>query len=115
MSGRLPRRILSAGLPPEAAPPGDLTRHTTLSVLDTNVAVPRDLLRQLGRQGHSSMARAIQPFHTPDDGDILFTVWTGEVASGQARMTAVVWQDGELCGRGLRSNGGSTTRSNPNV
>jgi L-aminopeptidase/D-esterase-like protein len=50
-------------------------------VLVTNVALPRDLLRQLGRQTHSSMARAIQPFHTPDDGDTFFTVSTGEIAA----------------------------------
>ena len=70
----------SARVQPEAALPGGLTRHTTLSVVVTNVALPRDLLRQLGRQTHSSMARAIQPFHTPDDGDILFAVSTSEIA-----------------------------------
>jgi len=70
----------SARLQPEAVLPGGLTRHTTLSVLVTNVALPRDLLRQLGRQTHSSMARAIQPFHTPDYGDTFFTVSTGEIA-----------------------------------
>jgi L-aminopeptidase/D-esterase-like protein len=76
-------------LQPEAALPGGLTRHTTLSVLVTNVAFPRELLRQLGRQVHSSMARAIQPFHTPDDGDILFTVSTGEVAAEGIDSTAL--------------------------
>jgi 6-aminohexanoate-oligomer endohydrolase len=55
----------------------------------TNVAFPRELLRQLGRQVHSSMARAIQPFHTPDDGDILFTDSTGEVAAEDIDSTAV--------------------------
>jgi L-aminopeptidase/D-esterase-like protein len=71
----------SVRLQPDAAPlPGGLTRHTTLSVLVTNVALPRELLRQMGRQVHSSMARAIQPFHTPDDGDTFFTVSTGEIA-----------------------------------
>jgi L-aminopeptidase/D-esterase-like protein len=80
----------SVRLQPDAAPlPGGLTRHTTLSVLVTNVAFPRELLRQLGRQVHSSMARAIQPFHTPDDGDILFTVSTGEVAADDVDSTAV--------------------------
>jgi L-aminopeptidase/D-esterase-like protein len=69
--------------------PGGLTRHTTLSVLVTNVAFPRELLRQLGRQVHSSMARAIQPFHTPDDGDVLFTVSTGEMASDDVDSTAL--------------------------
>ena len=69
--------------------PGGLTRHTTLSVLVTNVAFPRPLLRQLGRQAHSSMARGIQPFHTPDDGDILFTASTGEVAAEGIDSTAL--------------------------
>lgn len=71
----------SARLQPKAAAPDGLTRNTTLSVLVTNVALPRDLLRQLGRQTHSSMARAIQPFQTPDDGDTFFTVSTGEIAA----------------------------------
>ena len=77
-------------LQPDTAPlPGGLTRHTTLSVLVTNVAFPRELLRQMGRQVHSSMARAIQPFHTPDDGDILFTASTGEVAAEGIDSTAL--------------------------
>ncbi len=75
--------------PDTAALPGGLTRHTTLTVLVTNVAFPRELLRQLGRQVHSSMARAIQPFHTPDDGDILFTTSTGEVAAEDIDSTAL--------------------------
>ena len=79
-----------ARLQPDLAPlPGGLTRHTTLTVLVTNVAFPRELLRQMGRQVHSSMARAIQPFHTPDDGDILFTATTGEVAADGVDSTAL--------------------------
>jgi L-aminopeptidase/D-esterase-like protein len=77
-------------LPPDAmARLGGPTRHTTLSVLVVNVAFPRELLRQLGRQVHSSMARAIQPFHTPDDGDILFTATTAELPAGGIDSTAV--------------------------
>src|SRR5688500_5130150 len=80
----------SVRLQPDAAPlPGGFTRHTTLSMLVTNVAFPRELLRQMGRQVHSSMARAIQPFHTPDDGDILFTASTGEVAGEGIDSTAL--------------------------
>jgi L-aminopeptidase/D-esterase-like protein len=79
-----------ARLEPESASlPGGLTRHTTLTVLVTNVAFPRELLRQLGRQVHSSMARAIQPFHTPEDGDVLFTASTGEVAAEGVDSTAL--------------------------
>jgi L-aminopeptidase/D-esterase-like protein len=82
----------SVRVQPEAPLPGGLTRHTTLTVLVTNVALPRDLLRQLGRQVHCSMARAIQPFNTPDDGDTFFTVSTGEIAPddiGSAYSTAL--------------------------
>jgi 6-aminohexanoate-oligomer endohydrolase len=57
------------------------TGNTTLTVLATNVKLGTHWLTQLGRQVHSSMARAIQPFHTVYDGDVLFTVTTNEVKS----------------------------------
>ena len=38
-------------------------------------------LRTVARQVHVSMARAIQPFHALEDGDVLFAVSTGEVES----------------------------------
>jgi L-aminopeptidase/D-esterase-like protein len=66
--------------------PVGLTNNTTLTVVVTNVALSQDEgesnpLRQFGRQVHASMARAIQPFHTIGDGDVLFAVTTGEVAN----------------------------------
>ncbi len=54
--------------------------NTTLTVLITNQVVKGRELTQLGRQVHSAMARVIQPFHTSMDGDILWTISTGEVA-----------------------------------
>jgi 6-aminohexanoate-oligomer endohydrolase len=62
-----------------AAPVGAVAGNTTLTVLVTNVRLPEVSLNQLGIQVHSSMHRAIQPFHTELDGDILFTVTTDEV------------------------------------
>ena len=59
--------------------PAPLAGNTTLTVLVTNARLPERSLRQLGTQVHSSMHRAIQPFHTEIDGDILFTVTTDEV------------------------------------
>jgi len=53
--------------------------NTTLTLVVTNRKLELHELAQLGRQVHSSMARAIQPFHTRLDGDVLFTVTTGEV------------------------------------
>ncbi|MDE0006997.1 MAG: P1 family peptidase [Gammaproteobacteria bacterium] len=53
--------------------------NTTLTVIVTNQTMHRQDLIQLGRQVHASMARGIQPFHSRDDGDILWAVSTNEV------------------------------------
>jgi L-aminopeptidase/D-esterase-like protein len=58
--------------------------NTTLTVVVTNQKLSADRgtawsLRQFGRLVHTSMARAIQPFHTPNDGDVLWAVTTNEV------------------------------------
>jgi L-aminopeptidase/D-esterase-like protein len=54
-------------------------QHTTLTIVVTNQQWGNRELDQIGRQVHSSMARAIQPFHTMQDGDLLFTATTGTV------------------------------------
>ncbi|MFL6020400.1 MAG: P1 family peptidase [Gaiellaceae bacterium] len=53
--------------------------NTTLTVVATNEKLDRWLLRQLARQVHTSMARAIHPFHALTDGDVLFAATTNEV------------------------------------
>jgi hypothetical protein len=45
----------------------------------TNRKMPWYGLQRLAMQVHGSMARAIQPFSTFDDGDTLFAVTTGEI------------------------------------
>ncbi len=45
----------------------------------TNQKLSSHSLTQLGRQVHSSLARAIQPFHTAWDGDTLYAVTTSAV------------------------------------
>jgi L-aminopeptidase/D-esterase-like protein len=67
---------LSSGRPVHP-PPG----NTTLTVLVTNLRLDARELRTLGRQVHVSMARAIQPFHALEDGDVLFACSTGDVES----------------------------------
>ena len=62
---------LASGLPVRP-PPG----NTTLTVVATNLRLDARQLRTLGRQVHASMARAIQPFHALEDGDVLFAVST---------------------------------------
>lgn len=53
--------------------------NTTLTLIVTNQKFDMESLRQLSKQVHSSMARAIQPFHTQYDGDVLFAATTNEV------------------------------------
>jgi L-aminopeptidase/D-esterase-like protein len=67
---------LSQGLPVRP-PPG----NTTLTVVATNLALDSRQLTTLARQTHASMARAIQPFHALEDGDVLFAVSTGALKS----------------------------------
>jgi L-aminopeptidase/D-esterase-like protein len=55
------------------------SENTTLTVVVTNQRLEPLALTQLGRHVHSSMARAIQPFHTLFDGDVLYAVSTEEV------------------------------------
>ena len=63
--------------------------NTTLTVVVTNQAVVGHDLTQLARQVHSSMARAIQPFHTRDDGDALWVVSTREVNPSPWSLSAL--------------------------
>jgi L-aminopeptidase/D-esterase-like protein len=62
-----------------AAAPADDEGNTTLTLVAVNVALDGSALRQLAREVHASMARAIQPFHTLHDGDVLFATTTAAV------------------------------------
>lgn len=59
--------------------------NTTVTAVITNVKLDDKELRLFGRQVHSSMNRAIQPFHTNHDGDTLFALTTDEVELPPAR------------------------------
>ena len=78
------RRVEAAQAAPDPQP-----GNTTITVVVTNQTVRGHDLTQLGRQVHSSMARAIQPFHTRDDGDALWMVSTGEVEVAPWSLTAL--------------------------
>jgi len=65
------------------APPMDVPAgNTTLTVLVTNARLDDRALTQLGRQVHGSMARAIEPFSTLYDGDLLWAVTTDDGPAG---------------------------------
>lgn len=54
--------------------------NTTITLVVTNLSLPQPALDQLAKQVHASMARAIQPFHCPEDGDQLYFVSTNELS-----------------------------------
>ena len=72
--------------------PSGLTTNTTISLVVTNQKLPLWALQRLAVQVHTSMARAIQPLATANDGDTLFAVTTAEVenpALGSADLGAI--------------------------
>jgi hypothetical protein len=65
--------------PPSSATPQTGRHNTTLSLVVTNQKLTYAELQRLAVQVHTSIARAIQPFSTQDDGDTLFALSTAEV------------------------------------
>ncbi len=61
----------------------NLPKNTTLTIIITNQKFEPKSLEQIAKQVHSSMSRAIDPFHTLDDGDVLFLVTTEEIENNQ--------------------------------
>jgi len=57
----------------------ELRQNTTISLVVTNQKLSYWALKRLAVQVHTSMARAIQPFHTESDGDTLFAASTGAI------------------------------------
>jgi L-aminopeptidase/D-esterase-like protein len=79
----------------ETAPVSPL-ENTTLTLLVLNRRMRHLELERLAIQTHTSMARAIQPFHTEHDGDILFAVSTGDVEDAQVNVQDLAIHAGEV-------------------
>jgi L-aminopeptidase/D-esterase-like protein len=71
----------SGAYEPVAGRARGVTQNTNLTLVVTDQKLDAMQLRSVARQTHSSMARAIQPFNTRWDGDILFAVTTQKVAN----------------------------------
>jgi L-aminopeptidase/D-esterase-like protein len=79
----------------ETAPVSPL-ENTTLTLLVLNRRMRHLELERLAIQTHTSMARAIQPFHTEHDGDVLFAVSTGEAADAEVSVQDLAIHAGEV-------------------
>ena len=67
------------------APPG---QNTTIGVVATNARFDKTQMTKVAEMAHDGMARAINPTHTPNDGDTLFALSTGTSAAN-ANLTAI--------------------------
>lgn len=72
------RRALLRG---EEARPMLAGSNTTIGVIATDAVISKLQAGRLATMGHDGLARAINPVHTPSDGDTLFALGTG--ASGR--------------------------------
>jgi L-aminopeptidase/D-esterase-like protein len=73
------RRSLLRGLPHARLPAGGAT---TIGIIATDATLNKSEANRLATAGHDGFARAINPAHTPFDGDTIFAMATG--ASGRA-------------------------------
>ena len=76
---RIAGKLRSKGALAGTAGGRGLTANTTVTLVLTNQKLPLWALQRLAVQVHSSMARAVQPYSTTNDGDVLFAATTAEV------------------------------------
>ncbi|HEY8808182.1 MAG TPA: P1 family peptidase [Candidatus Limnocylindria bacterium] len=72
------RNAWAAKSGPPAAPAGG---NTTIGCVVTDAKLDRDAVRRVAMIGHDGLARAIRPAHTDRDGDTLFCMASGAVAT----------------------------------
>ena len=97
-------RVIAAGKQPPPAP-----GNTTLTLVVTNQRLEQRSLRQLARQVHASLSRAIQPFHALTDGDVLYAATTNEVDNSALDGLALGVVASELAWDATLSSVGSGT------
>ena len=68
-----------------ANPPG---QNTTIGVVATNARFDKTQMTKIAEMAHDGMARAINPTHTPSDGDTLFAITTA-TSNVNANLTAI--------------------------
>jgi L-aminopeptidase/D-esterase-like protein len=78
-----------------ASPDAGGTKNTTISLIVTNQKLDYASLQRLAVQVHTSMARAIQPFSTSEDGDTLYAASTQEVDSNELNPVTLTTIAGE--------------------
>lgn len=78
------RSALLRGEEPRPMLPGS---NTTIGVIATDAVLTKVQAGRLATMGHDGLARAINPVHTPSDGDTLFALGTGASGKTLGMMT----------------------------
>ncbi len=72
------RKLLRAGA---TRPRGRVGENTTIGVVATNARLTKAQASKVAQMAHDGYARAIAPVHTMNDGDTIFSLATGTLAS----------------------------------
>lgn len=67
-----------------------LGESTTLGIIATDARLDRPALLRVAQMAQDGLARAIEPAHTPLDGDIVFALSTGQKGEGDPAIVGVV-------------------------
>ncbi len=80
---------------------GAVIQNTTLAVVATNARLDKTQLTKIAQMSHDGFARAINPVHTPGDGNTVFTLSVGKAVeahpglvgalAAEATSRAIVW------------------------
>jgi L-aminopeptidase/D-esterase-like protein len=73
-----PRGWMSAILSGETLPPSLGGQATTIGVIATDAQLDKAQATKIAQMAHDGLARAINPVHTPSDGDTIFALATGK-------------------------------------
>ena len=73
--------------------------NTTLVVIGTDASLDRAQCRKLAELGHDALAIGIRPTHTLFDGDVVFTMSTGDGTADRARGVRRARDGGRRRGR----------------
>ncbi|PYV41191.1 MAG: peptidase S58 [Acidobacteria bacterium] len=64
--------------------------NTTIGVVATNVALSKSQINKIAQMAHDGLARAINPVHTPVDGDALFALSTNTSSHPSGRLAELI-------------------------
>lgn len=78
--------MLTAPLIAAGSLPATIGEATTIACVVTNARLGKAQLQRVARMAHDGLARAVDPAHTPFDGDAIFCVSCGDTPADPSRV-----------------------------